>query len=46
MAYYVRVDGEIVLVATRKADVDDWVKSVTSDNKKNGIVQKITVDTK
>lgn len=46
MAYYVKVDGETVLIATRKADVDDWVKSVTADNKKNGIVQKITVEQK
>ena len=46
MAYYVRVDGEVVLIATHKSDVNDWVKSVTSDNKKNSIKQKITVDTK
>jgi len=31
MAYYVSVDGEIVLIATRKSDVDDLVRSMKFD---------------
>ena len=31
MAYYVRVDGEIVLIATRKSDVDGVVRSMKLD---------------
>ena len=44
MAYYVRVDGEIVLIATRKSDVDDWVKSVNSDPRTKD--KKVTVEEK
>ena len=44
MAYYVRVDDEIVLIATRKSDVDDWVKSANSDPKIKD--KKVTVEEK
>lgn len=46
MAYYVKVDGETVLIATRKADVDAYVSGIQLDQKKTGKTQKITVEQK
>jgi hypothetical protein len=43
MAYYVRIDDTIVLIATRKADVAAYMSSILTDPSVNG--KNITVDT-